>query len=314
MASGSKAVIYAALLGNAAIAVTKFGAAAVTGSSAMLSEAVHSVVDTGNQGLLLWGLRRARQPPDEEFPLGHGKEIYFWSFVVSILIFALGAGISIYEGIKHVLHPTELTNPVVNYIVLGLAMIFEGAAWLFAWKGFRKAKGRQGYLEAVHHGKDPTLFVVLFEDSAAMAGLIVAAAGIALGQATGIHQFDGIASIVIGLILGTVALWLAIETKSLLIGESASPEVRRLIGGIVRSHPGIKSLNELLTLHMGPESILAALSVDFVDGLPSEEVEASVEALHRKIRDAAPEVSRLFIEVESLRAHRAQLAEAQRPD
>ena len=206
MATGSKTVIYAALAGNAAIALTKFAAAAFTGSSAMLSEAIHSVVDTGNQGLLLWGLRRAKRPPDERFPHGYGKEVYFWSFVVAILIFAVGSGVSIYEGIKHVQHPSEMTNPLVNYIVLGLAMVFEGTAWLIAWKGFRKAKGNMGYFEAVRSGKDPTLFVVLFEDSAAMLGLLVVAmVGIALTQVTGIPYFDGIASIVIGLILAGVA-------------------------------------------------------------------------------------------------------------
>jgi cation diffusion facilitator family transporter len=306
VAAGSKAVIYAALFGNLAIAVTKFAASAFTGSSAMLSEAVHSLVDTGNQGLLLWGLRRSKRPPDAEFPLGHGKEIYFWSFVVAILIFALGAGISIYEGIKHVLHPRELTNPTINYVVLGVAVLFEGAAWLFAWRGFRKAKGRLGTLAAVHRGKDPTLFVVLFEDSAAMLGLLVAAAGIALGQATGIHEFDGMASIVIGLILGGVAIWLAYETKGLLIGESASAEICREIGRIVRSRPGISALSELLTLHMGPDSILVAMSVDFDDGLPSEDIEAAVGALNEEIRGAFPEVSRVFIEVESLGTHLAQ--------
>ena len=167
MATGSKLVIYVALAGNGAIAVTKFVAASITGSSAMLTEAVHSVADTSNQALLLWGLHRAKRPADEEFPFGHGKEIYFWSFVVAIMIFALGAGVSIYEGIKHLLHPVAVENPMVNYIVLAIAMVFEGLAWFFALKGFRAAKGRMGYFQAVRHGKDPTMFVVLFEDSAA---------------------------------------------------------------------------------------------------------------------------------------------------
>ncbi len=225
------------MLGNSAIAVTKFIASAMTGSSAMLSEAIHSVVDTCNQLLLLWGLRQAKKPPDEEFPFGHGKEIYFWSFVVAIMIFALGAGISIYEGIKHLHDPHPVSNPMVNYIVLGLAMIFEGGAWLFAFKEFRAAKGKLGFIRAVREGKDPTLFVVLFEDSAAMLGLVIAFIGILLGQLTGIPYFDGAASVVIGLLLATVAAWLAHETKGLLIGEAAGSETRRELMALVESDP-----------------------------------------------------------------------------
>ena len=180
MAASSKKVIYAALLGNTLIVVTKFVAATVTGSSAMLSEGIHSLVDTGNQVLLLYGMKRAKRPADREFPFGHGKELYFWSFVVAILIFAVGAGVSIYEGILHLRHPEPIESPYVNYIVLGLAMLIEGGAWLYAWKEFKVHKGRRGYIRAVHEGKDPTLFVVLFEDTAAMAGLIVAFFGSAL--------------------------------------------------------------------------------------------------------------------------------------
>jgi cation diffusion facilitator family transporter len=310
MASDSKKVIYAALLGNSAIAVTKFAASAFTGSSAMLSEAIHSVVDTGNQVLLLWGMRKARRAPDEYFPYGYGKEVYFYSFVVAIMIFAVGAGVSIYEGIKHLQHPREISDPLVNYVVLALAMVFEGAAWWFAWRGFRKAKGSLGALEAVHHGKDPTLFVVLFEDSAAMAGLLVAAAGIGLVQITGIPYFDGLASVIIGLILGSVAAWLAWETHGLLIGESASAPVREEIKRIVTRQPGVEHLNELLTMHVGPEAILVTLSVDIEDGLPSERVEATVTALNHKIHERFPEVSRVFIETESYPAHRRQVEQA----
>ena len=310
MAGDSKKIIYAALVGNAAIAVTKFGASAFTGSSAMLSEAIHSLVDTGNQVLLLWGLRKAKRPPDEHFPYGYGKEIYFYSFVVAIMIFAVGAGVSIYEGIKHLQHPREMTSPIVNYVVLGLAMIFEGAAWTFAWIGFRKSKGKLGTLEAVRHGKDPTLFVVLFEDSAAMLGLVVAMIGIALVQITGNPYFDGAASVIIGLILGAVAVWLAWETHGLLIGEAAAKPVRDEIARIVMSQSGIKHMNELLTMHVGPEAILVTLSVDFEDGLPSEAVESTVAELNREIHDAFPEVSRVFIEAESYVAHRRQIEEA----
>jgi len=311
MATGSKTVIYAALVGNLAIAVTKFVASAITGSSAMLSEAIHSTVDTGNQGLLLLGLRRAKRPPDHAFPLGHGKEVYFWSFVVALLIFAVGGGVSIYEGVKHILHPQPITNPTINYVVIGLALAFEGTAWYIAWRGFRAAKGDTGYLDAVRGGKDPTLFVVLFEDSAAMLGLLVALVGIGLCQFTGILVFDGIASVIIGLILIGASGWLAHETHGLLIGESASDRVRAQILELIAKHPGVKHLNELLTLHMGPESILVAASVDFEDRLSSSDAESAVTALSRKIRDSIPEASRVFIEAEKPQAHHREIEQVQ---
>ena len=234
MASGSKLVIIAALVGNSLISITKFAAASITGSSAMMSEGIHSLVDTGNQGLLLYGMKRAAKPPDEDFPFGHGKEIYFWSFVVAILIFALGGGISIYEGIQHIQHPEPISNPMVNYIVLGLALVFEGAAWYFAFREFNRTRGRWGYFEAIQRAKDPSIFVVLFEDSAAMLGLIVAFAGVWISEATGILIFDGIASVIIGLILVGTSIWLAYETKGLLIGESANKSVIRGIRDALR--------------------------------------------------------------------------------
>jgi cation diffusion facilitator family transporter len=299
--SGSKKVIYAALVGNALIAVTKFAAAAYTGSSAMLSEGIHSVVDTGNQVLLLYGIRQSQKPPDERFPFGHGKEIYFWSFVVAILIFAVGAGVSIYEGIQHILDPKPIASFGVNYLVLGLAMIFEGGAWYFAFKEFTRAKGKWGYIEAVQRGKDPSLFVVLFEDSAAMLGLIVAALGIFLSQTTGILYFDGIASIVIGLILGGTAIWLAHETKGLLIGESANKRVVDEIRKILESHAEVEHVNEILTMHMGPEYILVNLSVEFFDSASAVQIEKTVVRIDRMIKDATPEVKRVFIEGEARR-------------
>jgi cation diffusion facilitator family transporter len=299
MASGSKKVIFAALAGNSLIAVTKFAAASFTGSSAMLSEGIHSLVDTGNQALLLFGLRRAARPPDAEFPLGHGKEIYFWSFVVAILIFALGGGISIYEGFHSVLDPQPVTSPVVNYVVLVLAMLFEGGAWFFAWKEFQAVRGRRGLVEAVQRGKDPTLFVVLFEDSAAMAGLLVALLGLAGSQLTGWHWLDGAAAIGIGLILCGAAAWLAFETHGLLIGESAGPEVTETIRRIAASEAGVDHVNEVVTLHMGPEFILVNLSVDFEDTLPAGDVEAAVVRMDRRVKEAVPEVRRVFIEAEA---------------
>lgn len=310
MASGSKKVIYAALIGNGLVAITKFVAAAITGSSAMFSEGIHSVVDTGNQGLLLHGLKQSKKPADQDFPFGHGKEIYFWSFLVAILIFALGAGFSMYEGIHHVRHPTPITNPLINYIVLGMAIVFEGGALYFAVKEFRRVKGAMGYLKAVRRGKDPALFVVLFEDAAAMIGLFIALLGIAIGQATGKPVFDGIASICIGVLLGLTAIWLAYETKGLLIGESASKEVRQAIYRIARQTEAVEHVNELLTMHMGPEFILVTLSVDMKDNLRAGEIEKTIAAINQKIKSAFPEVKRVFVEAKAHRGH----VSTQRPE
>ena len=298
MASGSKLVIIAALVGNTLISITKFAAASITGSSAMMSEGIHSLVDTGNQGLLLYGMKRAAKPPDEDFPFGHGKEIYFWSFIVAILIFALGGGISIYEGIQHIQHPEPISNPMVNYIVLGLALVFEGAAWVFAFREFNRSKGRWGYLEAIQRAKDPSIFVVLFEDSAAMLGLLVAFAGVWISQATGILIFDGLASVIIGLILVGTSIWLAYETKGLLIGESANQSVIRGIRDALRGRTNIEHVNEVLTMHMGPDFILANISVDFADAISAKEVEADIAAIDRAIKQKFPEVKRIFIEAE----------------
>jgi cation diffusion facilitator family transporter len=308
MAAESKTVLVAALVGNAVIAVTKFAAAAVTGSSAMLAEGIHSVVDTGNQVLMLFGLARAKRPPDERFPFGHGKEVYFWSFVVALSIFAVGAGVSLYEGIIHLLHPAELGDPTVNYVVLGIAIVAESAAWWFAWKGFAAAKGRMGSLQAVREGKDPTLFVVLFEDSAALLGLLVALVGVAMAQATGNPVYDALATVAIGLILAVVAVWLAFETKGLLIGEAAHPRVRAGIRELAGGAEGVAGINELVTLHMGPEHVVVNLSLDFRDDLAARDVEAAVTALNRAIKARFPEVRRVFVEAEAWPSHQAQVA------
>jgi cation diffusion facilitator family transporter len=301
MAGDSKKVIIAALLGNSLVATTKFVAAAITGSSAMFSEGIHSVVDTGNQVLLLYGLKRSSLPADERFPFGHGKEVYFWSFVVAIMIFGVGAGISIYEGIHTLGSPRSLENPLVNYIVLVLAIVFEGAAWLFAWKAFSRQRGKLGVIEAVTRGKDPSLFVVLFEDSAAMTGLLVALGGIALTDITGNHIYDSVASIIIGIILALTAAWLAYETKGLLIGESASPAVVNGIRQLVNSSGEIRHVNDVLTMHMGPEYILVNLSVEFRDDTNADEIENTVSLLDKKIKQEYPFVKRVFIEAEAMR-------------
>lgn len=298
MASSKKIVIFAALIGNALIAVMKFIAAFITGSSAMLSEGIHSLVDTGNQIFLLYGLKRAAQPADQKFPFGYGKEIYFWSFIVAMLIFAVGSGISIYEGVHQLLDPEPLENFIVSYVVLGLAIVFEGVAWTIAFREFRKTRGEWGYFEAVRRGKDPSVFVVLFEDSAAMLGLLVALVATALTQLTGNLYLDGIAAIIIGLILAFTAAWLAVETKGLLIGESANNYVVNGIKSVARSFKDIVSLNEVLTMHMGPEFILVNISVQFNDDATAVEIAETVKTLDAKIKKKYTNVKRIFIEGE----------------
>lgn len=299
MASGSKKVIYAALAGNLLIAATKFIAAGLTGSSAMLSEGVHSVVDTGNQALLLYGMRRARKPPDALHPFGHGKEIYFWAFLVALLIFALGSGISFYEGVHHLLHPTPVKDPAVNYIVLGLAAVLEGGSWAVAYREFRRKQGKYGAFEAVERAKDPTEFAVLFEDSAALAGIVVAFVGVLLGHLTGNPYFDGAASIVIALILAGTALWLAHETKGLLIGESADPELIAAIRRLALRHPEIERVGEVLTMHVGPEYILANMSVEIACNVPRAQAHRVMEEIDREVKAADPRVKRVFTEAQN---------------
>jgi cation diffusion facilitator family transporter len=301
--SGSKKVIYAAMAGNAAIALTKFTAAFYTGSSAMFSEAIHSTVDTGNQTLLLYGMRRARRPADELHPFGYGKEIYFWAFVVAILIFAVGAGVSIYEGIHKLQDPHPISHVHVNYFVLLLAMVFEGGAWWVAYREFDSTRGRRGLFEAVHVSKDPSIFTVLLEDSAAILGLIVAFAGIALGDLLDWPALDGAASIGIGLILASTAILLAFETKGLLIGEGADPEQVEAIHRILARHPAIARINEVLSMHQGPNEVLVNVSVEFRDGLEVGSIERTTAQIEREIKTRFPEARRIFIEAQAASDH-----------
>jgi len=309
--SSSKHVIYAALGGNFLIAITKFVASFMTGSSAMLSEAVHSLVDTGNQGLLLYGIKRSNQPADEKHPFGYGMELYFWTFVVAILIFGLGAGISIFEGIKKIQHPEAINDVFINYIVLGAALIFESAAWYIAYRGFKGTQivggKKRGLLQTVRESKDPTLFTVLFEDSAAMLGLIVAFGGIGLGEYLQMPILDGAASVVIGVILAVTATLLAYESKGLLVGEGAAKEVVIAIRTIVDAETGIIAINEVLTMHMGPDDILLNLSIDFSDNLSSLDVEATISALESRIKSNFPQIKRIFIEAQSIAGHHRDL-------
>ena len=299
MPSSSKKVIYAALVGNLLVAATKFVAAAITGSSAMLSEAVHSLVDTGNEVLLLHGLRRAARPADQAHPFGHGREVYFWSFVVALSVFALGSGVSLYEGIHHVREPVPITRPVVNYVVLALALVFEGASWRVAFKEFRGEKGQQTFLEAARRSKDPTTFMVLFEDSAAVLGLVIALAGTLAAEVLDRPVLDGVASIAIGILLALVAAFLARESKGLLIGEPAQSEVSDAICAIVTAQPGIERANGLFTVHVGPRQVVAGITVDFRDDLTARQVEDIVARVEARVRQAHPEIVSLLIKPQS---------------
>ena len=296
MPAESKKAVYAALAANLAIAVTKFVAAGLSGSSAMWSEGIHSLVDSGNQALLLYGMHRARRPPDARFPFGYGKEVYFWSFVVALLVFATGAGLSFYEGVRHLRQPSEITNPYVNYIVLAIAMAMEGASWLITYRQFGRMCGSRSIVDAVRRGKDPTVIAVLFEDSAALAGLVVAAIGVALYHATGNAGYDGAASIVIGLILAGTAFWLAFETKGLLIGEAANREVVAEITRLAKRYPEVERVNEVLTMHVGPEYILAAVSINIARDVPRNRAHAVMDELDETIKKTDRRLKRVFIE------------------
>jgi cation diffusion facilitator family transporter len=289
-------VVYAALAGNLLIAASKLTAAFFTGSSAMLSEGVHSVVDSGNQVLMLYGMRRAKRPADELHPFGHGKEIYFWSFVVALLLFSAGAGVSIYEGVHHLRHPEPMENVLVSYAVLGLATLFEGGSWTIAFAELRAKLSKHGILEAVERAKDPSSFVVLLEDSAALAGIAVAFAGVGLAHLTGNPAFDGIASLLIGGILAATAFLLARETKGLLIGESANREVVAGIRRIVQRHAEVQKVNEILTMHMGPDFILANVSIDIGCEVPRAKAHAVMDRIDRDVKASDPRIKRVFIE------------------
>ena len=316
MASSKKA-IYAAILGNFAIAVTKFLGAAVSGSSAMLAEGIHSLVDTGNGGLLLLGIRRSKRPPDEQHPYGYGKSLYFYALIVAVLIFGLGGGISLYEGILHTLDPGHggptgatllgitVSGLTLNTVVLVSAIVFEAGAFWTAWQEFNKVRGDRGLLEAIRSSKDPTTFTVLFEDSAAMAGLIVALVSVHLTEALHMPIIDGIGSIIIGLILCGVASFLVWESKKLLLGEAADPEVRDSIRRIAREDEAVTDVERMMTLHMGPNALVLNMDLRFEKALDAEDVAAAIDRVERKIREAHAEVRFIFIEAESLTGRRA---------
>jgi cation diffusion facilitator family transporter len=307
MAEENKIVIYAALAGNLLIAATKAVAAAVTGSSGMLSEAVHSFVDTGNEALLLYGMRRSARPPDTLHPFGYGRELYFWSFMVALMMFALGAGVSFYQGVIHLLHPQAIENPLVSYVVLGLSLIFEGASWTVAFRSVSRDKGEMSYWQAFVATKDPPKFMVLLEDTAAITGILIALAGTWAATTLHMPRFDGIASLLIGLVLAVVAWFLARESKALLIGERADPALQDEIANLARTFPGIDGVNGVITTQLAPDQVAVALSVEFASGQSVEDIEKLVDDLEDAIRRERPEVFSLFVKPQTPDAfHRAK--------
>jgi cation diffusion facilitator family transporter len=293
--TASTRTLVVALLANLGIAASKFVAAAITGSSAMLTEGVHSVVDSTNQLLLMWGRRAAKRPPDKLHPFGYGRELYFWSFVVAVLVFSLGAGVSVYEGILHIAHPEPAVSPIIAYAVLLVAFLLEGWSTVEAYRDFRKAKGKLRWFEAIRRSKDPPAFIVLLENGAAIAGIVAAAIGLLLSQLTHNPFFDGAASIVIGVILGFTAALLAYESKALLIGEAADPELVDALHKMVESKKGVTAVGQVLTIHSAPDQITAMLSVDFDDEITARDVEALVWGIEEEAAHRFPMVRRLFI-------------------
>jgi cation diffusion facilitator family transporter len=300
--ANSRVAVYGAIAANVAIAVTKFVVAGMTGSSAMLSEGIHSAVDTFNGVLLLVGLKLSQRPATPEHPFGHGKELYFWGLIVAVLIFGLGGGLSFYEGVQQVRHPQPMQNPMWNYVVLGIAAVFEGSSFVIALRQFLKQAGNTPFWEALHRSKDPTTYTVLAEDSAALIGLVVAALGIALSQRFDKPVLDGTASLIIGLLLAGVAVALIWESRSLLIGEGIRPETARAIRGIALAQPKVRDVGRVLSMYVGPDDVLVTMDLDFDDGTAAADAGAAIAAIERQVRERYPMIKRLFIEAGAAQA------------
>ncbi len=300
---GSRIAVIAAIIGNLAIAVIKLIAAAITGSSAMISEGIHSFVDTGNGVLLLLGLKRAHQPADETHPFGYGKSLYFWTNIVAISIFGIGGGMSLYEGITYISEvtpTTELGDPTAAYIVLAICLLIEGSSFAIASKQFLQAKGQKSAWQFLKESKDPSLYTVVLEDSAAMLGLVFAFLGIFLGHAFHNPYLDGIASIAIGILLMSVAGFLASRTGGLLVGEGVSAEALKDIRRRVESDPAVERAGDILTMYMGPHDLLVNMGVCFVAGTTAEQMHEAIRRIEADLRGAYPETNRVYIEAESL--------------
>jgi cation diffusion facilitator family transporter len=294
-AHANKGAIFAALFANLGIAAIKLVAALLSGSSALLSEGVHSLVDSSNELLLLYGLRRADARRDRQHPLGHGRELYFWSFIVALLVFALGAGISLYEGVAHFRHPEVNRRPWLTYAVLVVSALFDGYSFSVAFAQFRRSKGNLSYLAAILQSKDPTAFAVLLEDAAALLGIGIATLGVLAAQVFEEPRLDGLASIGIGCVLAATAGLMARECKALLIGESASPELEAALVELAARDPAVARVNGVLTFHLAPHQVVAALSAAFANHLTTPEIEASVARLEAVIRAAHPQIALLFL-------------------
>ena len=295
----SKIAIYGAIGANVAIAVTKFVVAGVTGSSAMLSEGIHSAVDTFNGILLLIGLRLSHRPATPEHPFGHGKELYFWSLIVAVLIFGLGGGVSFYEGVQHIRNPEPMRDPMWNYIVLAAAFVFEGTSFAIALKQFIGQTIGQPFWMALHRSKDPTTYTVLAEDAAALVGLLVAATGIYASHRLNMPALDGAASVVIGVLLVGVAVLLIRESRGLLIGEGIRPETAREIRSLALALPGVNGVGEILSMYIGPDDALVTIDLDFDGGTATDQAAATISTLQREVRARYPMIKRLFIEAGS---------------
>ena len=295
----SRLAVYGAIAANVAIAATKFAVAGITGSSAMLSEAIHSLVDTGNGGLLLVGLKLSERPATPEHPFGHGKELYFWSLIVAVLIFGLGGGVSLFEGIQHLREPAPLHDPTWNYVVLGAAALFEGASFVVAWRQFKRQRGETPMWEALQASKDPTNYTIVAEDFAALAGLAIAAGGVYLSNRLQMPRFDALASVLIGLLLAGVAVLLIRESRGLLIGEGIKPETARAIRVLVEQEPAVRRVGPVLSMYIGAHEALVALDVGFEGGTPASEVAGAIRRIEQRVRQRFPPLRRIYIEAVS---------------
>ncbi|MEJ7646399.1 MAG: cation diffusion facilitator family transporter [Chryseolinea sp.] len=288
--------IYSALIANGLIAITKFIAGAFTNSSSMISEGIHSVVDTVNQLLLLYGLRRSKKPANERHPFGYGKELYFWAFMVSILIFGVGGGVSIYHGIGFLLHPESLDNPKVNYIVLGLSLLFEVISFYIALKEFNLSRGELHWWSAVKNSKDPSSFLVLFEDAAALGGLLIVLILMLINQAFDLPYLDGVASIMVGLLLVSVSLFLGRESRSLLMGEGVSPETQEKVKVLVETDEAVLKVTEVLSTYQSPEEVILMLKVQFKPDMDTSKITAAIERITQSIRARFRHVAYVLIQ------------------
>lgn len=300
MAADSKTAIIAAIVGNVAIAITKFVAAAFTGSSAMLSEAIHSIVDTGNGGLMLYGIHSSHKPADEQHPFGHGRELYFWTLIVGVLVFGIGGGMSAYQGVTHILHPATLEDLSWNYIVLALAAVFEGTTWYFGWKAFGAERRGQGIFETIHTSKDPTSFSVLLEDSAALLGIVIAFIGIFLANQLNQPRLDGVASVIIGILLCCVATLMVYESKGLLIGEGVDAKTLRSLREIIEADPDVAHVHHLHTIYQSPQTVTLVIELRFDDAISATDIRTAIGRLETSIRARHPEIKHVFFGAEAI--------------